>query len=61
MTTSTSARTRSAAGLGTALITGAVAGVIASVANVAVSVIARGPLGADDDFVPLTPRAMPTG
>jgi len=56
MTTSTSAPTRrSAVGLGTALRTGAVAGVIAAVTNVVISVIARGPLGASDDFVPLTP------
>jgi hypothetical protein len=56
MTTSTSAPTRrSAVGLGTALRTGAVAGVIAAVTNVAISAIARGPLGASGDFVPLTP------
>ena len=56
MTTSTSAPTRrSAVGLGTALKTGAVAGVLASVVNVAISVAARGPFGAGDDFVPLTP------
>ncbi len=40
---------------GTALKTGAVAGVIAAIANVAVSAIARGPFDASDDFVPLTP------
>src|SRR5690348_918655 len=56
MTTSTSVPLRhSAAGLGTALITGAVAGLLASLANVAISAIARGRLGAGDDFVPLTP------
>jgi hypothetical protein len=54
--TSTSAPTRrSAVSLGTALRTGAVAGVIAAVTNVVISVIVRGPLGARDDFVPLTP------
>jgi hypothetical protein len=53
--TSTAAPTRSAVSLGTALRTGAVAGVIAAVTNVVISVIARGPLGASDDFVPLTP------
>ena len=56
MSTSTSAPTRrGAVGLGTALRTGAVAGVIAAVTNVVISVIARGPLGARDDFIPLTP------
>ena len=56
MSASTSAPTRrSAASLGTALRTGAVAGVTAAVTNVALSAIARGPLGASDDFVPLTP------
>jgi hypothetical protein len=54
--TPTSAPTRrSAVSLGTALRTGAVAGVIAGVANVVISAIARGPLGARDEFVPLTP------
>ena len=54
--TSTSAPVRrSAVSLGTALSTGAVAGVIAAVTNVVISVIARGPFGASDDFVPLTP------
>ncbi len=46
---------RSAVRLGPALATGAVAGVIAAATNVVISVIARGPLGAGDDFVPLTP------
>ena len=56
MSTSTSAPTRrSAVSLGTGLRTGAVAGVIAAVTNVAISVIGRGPLGARDDFLPLTP------
>ena len=59
MTTSTPAPARrSYAGLGAALTTGAVAGVIAAVANVVISAIARGPLGASDDFVPLTPGAI---
>ena len=54
--TSTPAPTRrSAVGLGTALGTGAVAGVIAGVTNVVISAIARGPVDASDDFVPLTP------
>jgi hypothetical protein len=54
--TSTFAPTRrSAVSLGTALRTGAVAGMIAGVANVVISAIARGPLGASDEFVPLTP------
>ena len=49
---------RSRAGLGTALRTGAVAGVIAAVTNVVISAIARGPLGASDDFVPLSPSPI---
>ena len=40
---------------GTALKTGAVAGVLAAIVNVAVSAIARGPFDASDTFVPLTP------
>jgi hypothetical protein len=56
MTTSTPAPTRRrGVSLGTALGTGAVAAVIAVAANVGISAIARGPLGASDDFVPLTP------
>ncbi len=56
MSTSTSASTRSrGVTTGTALKTGAAAGVIAAIANVAVSAIARGPFDASDDFVPLTP------
>jgi hypothetical protein len=56
MTTSTSATARrSGVSLGAALMTGAVAGVIAAVTNVVISAVARGPLGASDDFVPLTP------
>ena len=61
MTTSTSTSTttaptrRSAVSHGAALRAGAVAAGIAGVANVVISAIARGPLGASDDFVPLTP------
>ena len=56
MSTSTSASTRHrGVTAGTALKTGAVAGVIAAIVNVAVSAIARGPFDASDDFVPLTP------
>jgi len=54
MTTSTPTR-HSAVSLGPALRTGVAAGAIAAVTNVVISVIARGPLGASDDFVPLTP------
>jgi hypothetical protein len=46
---------RSAVSLGTALSTGAVAGGIAAVTNFVISAIARGPLGASDGFIPLTP------
>jgi hypothetical protein len=45
---------RSTVSLGTALRSGVIAGVIAAVTNVVISAIARGPLGASDDFVPLT-------
>jgi hypothetical protein len=38
-----------------ALSTGAVAGAAAAVVNVVISAVARGPFGASDDFVPLTP------
>ena len=56
MSTSTSALTRSRGfTTGTARKTGAAAGAIAAVANVAVSAIARGPFDASDEFVPLTP------
>ena len=56
MTTSTSTTTsRAAVGLGTALKTGAGAGVIAALVNVAISAVARGPFGASDEFLPLTP------
>ena len=54
--TSTPAPTRRrTVGLGAALRAGAVAGVVAGVTNVVISVVARGPLGANDDFEPLTP------
>ena len=46
---------RPAVTVGTAAKTGAVAGVLAAIVNVAVSAIARGPFDASDDFVPLTP------
>ena len=56
MSTPPSASTRSrGVTTGTALKTGAAAGAIAAVANVAVSAIARGPFDASDEFVPLTP------
>ena len=59
MTTSTSTTTsRAAVSLGTALKTGAVAGVIAAIVNVAISAVARGPFGASDEFLPLTPGPM---
>ncbi len=54
--TTAAARTqRPAYTVGTALQTGAAAGVLAAIVNVAVSAIARGPFDASDDFVPLTP------
>ena len=40
--------------LGTAMRTGGIAAAIAVAANVVISVLARGPLGAGDDFVPLS-------
>ena len=40
---------------GTALRVGAVAALLAATANVLISLLARGPLDAGDDFVPLTP------
>ena len=56
MSASTSAPTRrSAVSRGTALRAGAVGGVLAAVVNVVISAVARGPIGASDDFVPLTP------
>jgi hypothetical protein len=51
----TSAPARRSAGLGTALGTGALAGVVAAALNLVVSAVARGPLATSDDFVPLTP------
>lgn len=42
-------------GSGRALGVGVAAGVVASVSNTVVSAVARGPLGASDEFVPLTP------
>lgn len=59
MSTSTPTR-RPAVSLGPALRTGTIAGLIAAVTNVAISAIARGPLGASDDFVPLTPGPIVT-
>ncbi len=54
--TTAAARTRRPAfTVGTALKSGAAAGVLAAIVNVAVSAIARGPFDASDDFVPLTP------
>jgi len=54
--TSAAARTqRPGYTVGTALKTGAAAGVLAAVVNVVVSAIARGPFDASDEFVPLTP------
>ncbi len=43
---------------GTALKTGAVAGLIAAIVNLAVSAVARGPFDASDEFVPLTPSPI---
>ena len=57
-TTTAPTRRSAAAGLGTALLTGAAAGAIATAANLLLSAIARGPLGADDDFIPLTPSPI---
>ena len=54
-TTAAALTQRPAYTIGTALKTGAVAGVLAAIVNVAVSAIARGPFDASDDFVPLTP------
>ena len=50
--TSTSSRDVSAS---SALTAGVAGGVVAAVLNVAISAIVRGPLGASDDFAPLTP------
>ncbi len=54
-TTPSSAPARPAFSASTALKAGAVAGVAAAVVNVVVSAVARGPLGASDQFAPLTP------
>ena len=54
-TTASQTPARQSVTAGTALKTGVVAGVVAAVVNVAVSAVARGPFGASDDFVPLTP------
>jgi hypothetical protein len=58
MTESTSTTSRSTVSLGTALTAGAATAVIAAITNIVISVIARGPLGASDDFVPLTPAPI---
>ncbi|WP_088290777.1 DUF6069 family protein [Kineosporia sp. A_224] len=55
MTAAVPVATRRDVGPGRALVVGAAAGAVAAVANIAVSALARGPLGASDDFVPLTP------
>jgi hypothetical protein len=47
--------TRPAVSVRTALTTGAVAAVLSAAANVAISLLARGPLGASAEFLPLTP------
>lgn len=52
---STTSIRRSVVSVRTALTAGAVAGGIAAVVNIAVSAVARGPLGAGDGFAPLTP------
>lgn len=46
---------RSVVSVRSALTAGAVAAVISSAANVGISLFARGPLDASDDFAPLTP------
>ncbi len=53
--TTTRTPARPAISLGTVLRTGAVARVLVAVGKVVISAIARGPLGASDDFAPLTP------
>ena len=45
----------SGVGVRSALAAGGVAGVVSAVVNVGVSVVARGPLGASEQFAPLTP------
>ncbi len=54
-TTTDRATTSTTVSTSTALKTGLGAGVVAAVLNVVVSAIARGPFGASNDFVPLTP------
>ena len=58
-TATTSAATTATTGplvsVGSALRTGAVAGIAAAVVNVAISAVARGAFDAGDDFAPLTP------
>ena len=46
---------RPAVSVRSALTAGAVAALISSVVNVAIALVARGPLGVGDEFVPLTP------
>jgi hypothetical protein len=60
MTTATASPTtsptrRPAVSVRSALTAGAVAGAISAAANLAIAALARGPLGASDDFAPLTP------
>ena len=59
ITTTTTARSTGSTwpivSVGSALRTGAIAGVAAAVVNVAISAVARGPFDAGDDFAPLTP------
>ena len=54
-TTPSHAPARPALPVSAALKAGAVAGVAAAVVNVVVSAVARGPFGASEQFVPLTP------
>ena len=51
----TAAPTRARVSMRTALAAGAVAAGISAVVNVAISLVARGPLGASEAFLPLTP------
>ena len=53
--TTPAANRGSAVSVRSALTAGAVAGVISAVVNVVISLVARGPLGASEDFAPLTP------
>ena len=54
-TTSPSSTGRSAVSLRTALTTGAVAGLLAAVVNVAIAAVAHSAFDVSDDFQPLTP------